>query len=199
MVDRPLLLALFLFAVGLSGGCAAGPAVREAGTGRLYDPSLVGTWTSGRSRWTLARAGDFGYALTLADPFAGPPSGPPGGPPGGAASAPLAVDLVEVGPHLYLLPAGQDDLRGAVSGVLVRLDRPAPDRLEVAMPDLARLAELVDAPPVPPADAADRAMSASASTTGPASRPMPGLRRTLAEHGDAAGLFVPLGELRRAR
>ncbi len=192
MVDRPLLLALLLTAVGLSGGCAAGPAVREAGTGRLYDPSLVGTWTSGRSRWTLARAGDFGYALTLADPLAGPPSGPPGG----AASAPLAVDLVQVGPHLYLLPAGQDDLRGAVSGVLVRLDRPAPDRLEVAMPDLARLAELVDAPP---ADSADRAVAASASTTNPASRPMPGLRRTLKEHGDAAGLFVPLGELRRAR
>ena len=160
------------------GGCASAPA-REAGTDRLYDPSLVGTWSSGRSRWTLARAGDFGYALTLADP------------PTGGASPALPVDLVKVDQHLYLLPAGSDDLRQAVSNVLVRLDRAGPDRLEVAMLDLTRLAELTAAPPA--------SSPTSLPATLPASRPAVSLRGALAEYGGAAGLFVPLGELRRVR
>ena len=169
MFKRVALLLLLI-----AGGCASAP-LREAGTDRLYDPSLVGTWSAGRSRWTLARAGDFGYALTLADP------------PTGGASPALPVDLVKVDRHLYLLPAGSDDLRQAVSNVLVRLDHPSPDRLDVAMLDLSRLAELTKAPP------------ASLPATLPASRPAVSLRGALAEYGRADGLFVPLGELRRVR
>ena len=174
-------LVLLLISTVLLAGCSTAVR-REAGTDRLYDPSLVGVWGGGESRWELGRAGAFDYSLTLTDP------------PRNGRAKPLAVDLVRIDRHLYLLPSGQDDLGAAASQVLIRLDRPAPGRLSIALLDAAKLADVLNLPPASP----------SAAATGPASPPatrpaLPGLREALARYGGVEGLFVPLGELRRVR